>query len=162
MLDVNYQCSAHFEQKKAEKVEVIVAGLANLCQPISSSMGPRNLIEEMLARIWGEVLGIESLEFEVSHIDIQANFFELGGHSLVVAQLINRIDEVFGLKLPLRRLFENPTIVRLAQYIEIGTLVDELRNRMSLSSSLMLCRGQEVVEGFHDAIKYAEAFLKAC
>jgi aspartate racemase len=79
---------------------------------------PRTLLEERLACIWVEILGIESFHFGPSQINIHDNFFELGGHSLAAARLISRVREVFLVQLPIRRLFEFPTIAELAKCIE--------------------------------------------
>ncbi len=72
--------------------------------------GPRNPQEEALSEIWREVLGREVA-------DIRADFFEIGGHSLLAMQVIARIRAVFQVELPLRRLFERPTIEGLAEAI---------------------------------------------
>jgi amino acid adenylation domain-containing protein len=64
---------------------------------------PRTPIEETLVQIWIEVLGIDQ-------VGIDDNFFEMGGHSLLVFQVISRVREAFGVDLPLRTLFEAPTI----------------------------------------------------
>lgn len=64
---------------------------------------PRTPIEETLVQIWIEVLGID-------RVGIDDNFFEMGGHSLLVFQVISRAREAFGVDLPLRTLFEAPTI----------------------------------------------------
>jgi acyl carrier protein len=68
-------------------------------------------VEELLANIWSEVLG-------VPQVGIHDNFFELGGHSLLATQVIARISKTFRAELPLRRLFEQPTIAVLAASIE--------------------------------------------
>jgi amino acid adenylation domain-containing protein/non-ribosomal peptide synthase protein (TIGR01720 family) len=73
-------------------------------------VSPRTPIEEMLALIWAEILG-------VSQISIDDNFFTLGGHSLLATRAISQIRQVFAVDLPLRRLFEAPTIALLAQAI---------------------------------------------
>jgi acyl carrier protein len=72
---------------------------------------PRNEKEEKLASLWRDLLGIE-------HIGIDHNFFELGGHSLLGMQLLARIRRTFEVELPVRRLFEEPTIAGLALEIE--------------------------------------------
>ncbi len=71
-------------------------------------VGPRNRSEEMIAGIWSEVLGVEQ-------VGIHDNFFELGGHSLLATQVISRVREVFQVEVPLRRLFESPTIADLGR-----------------------------------------------
>jgi amino acid adenylation domain-containing protein len=75
-------------------------------------LAPRNEVEEKLTAIWSEVLG-------VSQIGIHDNFFtQLGGHSLTATQLISRVRERFDIELPIRTLFEGPTIARLAEAVE--------------------------------------------
>jgi amino acid adenylation domain-containing protein len=69
---------------------------------------PRNAVEEALAMIWAEVLDVES-------ISIHANFFELGGHSLAAASVMYRVRDVFNVQLPVRLLFDKPTLAHLSQ-----------------------------------------------
>jgi amino acid adenylation domain-containing protein len=68
---------------------------------------PSNPVEEMLAGIWAEILGLEQ-------VGIHHNFFELGGHSLLATQVISRIQDAMDVTLPLRTLFERQTIADLA------------------------------------------------
>jgi len=72
---------------------------------------PRTLVEEVLAGIWANVLGL-------TQVGIHDNFFALGGHSLLATQVIARVREAFQVALPLRRVFEAPTVADLAEYIE--------------------------------------------
>jgi amino acid adenylation domain-containing protein len=73
-------------------------------------VAPRNSIEIQLALIWEQVLKLDQ-------IGIHANFFELGGHSLLATQVISRSQAAFGISLPLRYLFELPTIAQLGTAI---------------------------------------------
>ena len=57
----------------------------------------------------------------VKNTSVRDNFFELGGHSLLITQLISRIRETFGVALPIRAVFEAPTIASLSG------LIDEVR-----------------------------------
>ena len=68
---------------------------------------PRTPVEAALAGIWSEVFGRE-------RVGIHDDFFELGGHSLLATQVISRVQRTFDVELPLRRLFEEPTVARLA------------------------------------------------
>jgi amino acid adenylation domain-containing protein len=79
---------------------------------------PRTLTEEMLARIWVDILSIESFQRNSTQINIHDNFFDIGGHSLFAARLIDQVRKVFQVELPLRRLFEFPTIAGLGKCIE--------------------------------------------
>jgi len=79
---------------------------------------PQTLTEEMLARIWIDILGIESFQWGSSQINIHDNFFDIGGHSLFAARLLEQVRKVFQVKLPLHRLFEFTTIAKLAKCIE--------------------------------------------
>ena len=81
-------------------------------------IAPSSRVEQTIADIWQELLGIET-------IGIYDNFFELGGHSLLATQIIGRLRETFRFNLPLRALFETPTIRELAIVIEAG-LVEEI------------------------------------
>jgi acyl carrier protein len=74
---------------------------------------PCDELEERLARIWAEVLGIPL-------VGIHDDFFELGGHSLLATQVVSGVREAFQVELPLRSLFEEPTIAGLAEKIEVA------------------------------------------
>jgi amino acid adenylation domain-containing protein len=76
----------------------------------SDLTAPRTPVEEVLAALWSQLLQVELL-------GVHQSFFELGGHSLLATQLVTRIRETFQIELPLRALFESPTIAGLAQYI---------------------------------------------
>jgi len=79
--------------------------------PEEGWLAPRGPIEETLAAIWAEVLGVE----RVGSTD---HFFDLGGHSLLATQVISRLRTAFGVELPLRDLFEAPKLADLAARIE--------------------------------------------
>jgi len=73
-------------------------------------LAPRTPEEEILARIWAEVLKLE-------RVGVHDNFFELGGHSLLATQVISRIGETLQVDVPLMKVFEFPVLVDLAQQI---------------------------------------------
>ncbi|MDB9349996.1 amino acid adenylation domain-containing protein [Nodularia spumigena] len=73
-------------------------------------VAPRNEVEQKIAQLWSAVL-------ERQEIGIHDNFFDLGGHSLLVIKLLNLIQEMFGQKLTLSSLFQNPTIAQLAEQL---------------------------------------------
>jgi acyl carrier protein len=66
-------------------------------------IAPRTPIEEMVAAMWRELLS-------VPRVGVHDNFFDLGGHSLLATRLISKIRDAFTVELPLRRLFESPTV----------------------------------------------------
>ncbi len=73
--------------------------------------GPRTGVEQVLAEIWADVLGVE-------RVGIRDNFFDLGGHSLKATQVMARAAKTLQVELPLRKIFECPTIAELADQIE--------------------------------------------
>jgi acyl carrier protein len=79
-----------------------------------SLIAPRTPTEERLAEIWKQLLSRDE-------ISINQNFFDLGGHSLLATQVMSRIREAFKIELPLRFIFELPTISSLAAKIDAGT-----------------------------------------
>ena len=70
-------------------------------------VAPRTLVEEEVARIWAEVLGLP-------RVGIYDDFFELGGHSLKATQIMSRVHASLQVELPLRTIFEAPTVEGLA------------------------------------------------
>lgn len=87
---------------------------------VPETMAPRTAEEEKIAEIWSDVLDIKP-------IGIEANFFELGGHSLLATRVVTRISETFGVNLPLRVLFDSPTVAGVAaQVVAITELVRQL------------------------------------
>lgn len=76
-----------------------------------SYVAPRTPAEETLAEIWTRLLN-------VPQVGVNDNFFQLGGHSLLATQLLSRVRDAFGVEVPLRALFESPTVAGLAQHIE--------------------------------------------
>ena len=73
-------------------------------------LAPRNPVEANLMAIWGDILNIEQ-------IGVTDNFFDLGGHSLAASQVICRVIEAFQLELPVKALFDAPTIVEMAAIV---------------------------------------------
>jgi thioester reductase-like protein len=91
---IDYQALPTPEQNRPELKQVYLA--------------PRSLLEKQLAEIWQEVLGLEK-------IGIHDDFFELGGHSLLITQLLAKVRNAFNVDLPLKDLFNAPTIADLAE-----------------------------------------------
>ncbi|MEJ8813363.1 amino acid adenylation domain-containing protein [Variovorax ureilyticus] len=89
---------------------------ARLPQPdpdaaVSNLLGPRSPIESLLLETWQAVLGR-------SGFGVRNNFFDLGGHSLLATQIVSRIGATFKVDVPVRSLFEHPTIEALAAVVE--------------------------------------------
>jgi acyl carrier protein len=72
---------------------------------------PRTPVEEKLAQLFADVLG-------VSRVGIHESFFDLGGHSLLATQLVSRIRRGFEIALPVRALFETPTVAGIARHVD--------------------------------------------
>ncbi|MET0400202.1 MAG: amino acid adenylation domain-containing protein, partial [Longimicrobiaceae bacterium] len=76
-------------------------------------VAPRGPVEERLAGIWAGVLGRE-------RVGVEQGFFDVGGHSLLVAGLLRRVGEAFGVEPPVERFLEAPTVSALARLVEAG------------------------------------------
>ena len=76
-------------------------------------VAPRNAVEEVLSEIFAEVLRVE-------RVGINDNFFELGGHSLLATQVASLVRKTFQPDLPLRKIFEAPTVASLAALLVAG------------------------------------------
>ena len=74
-------------------------------------VAPRTAVEGILAAVWAEVLGLE-------RVGVEDDFFELGGHSLLAVQVAFRAGAALKVDLPLRALFDAPTVAALAQHLE--------------------------------------------
>jgi len=92
---------------------------------------PRTPVERQLVEMWQELLGVET-------VGIDDHFFELGGHSLMLTQLASRIRKEFQVNIPLRVLFDAPTIIAMADAILAGQVdqvdkrkVDEMLQRLT-------------------------------
>ena len=79
-------------------------------RPAGERAMPRGAVEEAVAAVFAEVLGVETVGAEES-------FFELGGHSLLVTRVLSRLRRLFGVELSVRTLFEQPTVAALARRV---------------------------------------------
>ncbi|MEW5928181.1 MAG: condensation domain-containing protein, partial [Gemmatimonadota bacterium] len=86
---------------------------------------PRTPVEEILAQIWAEVL-------EVERVGVHEGFFELGGHSLLATRVVSRVREAFGAEVPLRALFEAPTVAGLGERVQAALASGEAARPLPL------------------------------
>ncbi|HEX7183847.1 MAG TPA: amino acid adenylation domain-containing protein, partial [Thermoanaerobaculia bacterium] len=89
-----------------------------ITSPAREYVAPGSPVEEAMAALWAEVLGLE-------RVGANDNFFELGGHSILATRLMFRVRETFGVELPLRILFSAPTLAGLSAAVsqeEPGTI----------------------------------------
>ncbi|CAG0937556.1 partial fengycin family lipopeptide synthetase D, partial [Thermoflexales bacterium] len=92
---------------------------------VGTYVSPRNPIEELVAGVVAAILSLE-------RVGVHDNFFELGGHSLLATQVISRLGQTFEVELPLRSLFEEPTVAGLARQVETARLAQAGRARLPL------------------------------
>ncbi len=97
----------------------------------SASAQPGTPVQEMLAGIWVDILKLE-------RIGIHDTFFELGGHSLLATQIMSRVRSAFGIDLPLRTLFESPTIALLAERIETALRGEDIEESLQHGRGLKI------------------------
>ena len=89
-------------------------------------IAPRGALEEVLATIFAEVLKLE-------RVGVRDNFFDFGGHSLSATQIVSRVREAFRVEVPVRKIFEEPTVEGLAQ-----ALVEDHGERVERTAELLL------------------------
>ncbi len=104
-------------------------------------VAPRTALEEAVASIWSKVLGIDQ-------VGVHDNFFELGGHSLLATQVTTRVREAFGIEVPLRFLFESPTVAGLTAKM---AQADESAETLE-SIALVLCQLAELSDEEAEAL----------
>jgi amino acid adenylation domain-containing protein len=80
-------------------------------RPPDDGAAPRSPIEELVAAVWAEILGVDD-------VGVGDDFFDRGGHSLLATQMMSRLRKAFGVDLPLRAVFEAPTVAALASLVE--------------------------------------------
>jgi acyl carrier protein len=86
---------------------------------MSSGRGPRNSQEEILCQIFADVLGVE-------RVGIDDSFFDLGGDSLLVTRLATRIRSVMAAELPMRAVFDDPTVAGIVELLtDAGKQIEE-------------------------------------
>ncbi len=85
---------------------------------VAGYVAPRNHVEQVMAEIWAEVLGVQK-------VGVFDHFFELGGHSISATRLIARLNSTFQVDLPLKSIFIEPTIAGMSQHL----IYDEFAQR---------------------------------
>jgi acyl carrier protein len=106
---------------------------------------PRNQTEERLVGIWREVLGTEK-------VGISDNFFDLGGHSLRAVQFVSRVREALQIELPLRQVFEAPTVAALAAVLA----QEQSQSQVVTPSIAKIARGTGLPPGNLDNLSDSE------
>jgi amino acid adenylation domain-containing protein len=87
--------------------------------------GPRGPLEAAVIEVWRDVL-------RVPRVGVNDNFFDLGGHSLIATQVVSRLGKALGLEVPVRALFEAPTVAELAAHLETQRGVAAVGHRAPL------------------------------
>ncbi|MEG4231276.1 amino acid adenylation domain-containing protein [Microcoleus sp. Pol11C3] len=99
---------------KIDRQKLLAPAIKKIPEVRQDYVAPQTPVEEVVAGIWAEVLGLE-------RVGIRDNFLELGGHSLLVTQIATRMRDTFQVELPLRTLFESATVADLAHNLEIAS-----------------------------------------
>jgi amino acid adenylation domain-containing protein len=94
-------------------------------------VAPRTPVEEQLAGIWEQVLALE-------RVGVHDDFFELGGHSLLAVRVVTRLNRHFGVELPLRAMFDAPTVAGL------GLAVTQIRAEAEVDIDQMLAQVEQM------------------
>ena len=99
-------------------------------------VAPRTPVEESVAAIWADVLGLE-------RVGVEDDFFALGGHSLLATQIVAQVRSDFSIELPLHALFTSPTVALLSQQVVelLGQLVGQRHREAPLRARGPFRRG---------------------
>ncbi|HEX2081289.1 MAG TPA: amino acid adenylation domain-containing protein [Longimicrobium sp.] len=101
-------------------------------------VAPRTPVEEVLAGIWARVLGMD-------RVGVEDDFFALGGHSLLATRVLLHVERSLAVELPVRAIFEAPTVAALARRVEAARQGGEARERVPLRPAR---RGSEAALSF--------------
>ncbi|MGB7604879.1 MAG: thioesterase domain-containing protein, partial [Lutisporaceae bacterium] len=118
-------------------------------------VAPSNEVEEKLAAIWQEVLGVEK-------VGVNNNFFELGGHSLKAMNVTSKIKKEIGIDIPLKELFVAPTIRQLSEYIS-NNKIGEQKN--TSEDIVLIKKGSEKAKNIfvvHDGSGDIGGYIELC
>jgi acyl carrier protein len=110
-------------------------GLAKKLAPVLSKnyVSPRNDLENNLATIWAEVLGLEK-------VGAQDNFFALGGDSLLATLLMSRLRSIFQIKIPLIKIFADPTLAGQALLVEEALLIVQSQDDQPMKEGILVSK----------------------
>ncbi|MER7583675.1 amino acid adenylation domain-containing protein [Kitasatospora sp. NPDC097691] len=97
-------------------------------------VAPDGPVEELVAAVWADVLGVE-------RVGAHDNFFDLGGNSLLALRLVSQVQEAIDIDLPVRQVFDQPTVARMADQVEA-----RLRAELSHGGSAVNGNGTKDVE----------------
>jgi amino acid adenylation domain-containing protein len=115
MIPVSWVQLARLPQTRNGKIDR--AALADMRDNTGNSdqesVRPRTEVEDMLAKIWEEADVLD-----LKNLDVHDNFFQLGGHSLLATRVLSRVKDAFQVEVPLRSLFDSPTVAGLAKEVE--------------------------------------------
>jgi len=86
-------------------------------QPLKTGQQPRDEVEQQVARVWEDAL-------ELEEVGINESFARLGGHSLLAVRIVTQLRKAFQIDLPVRALFDTPTVAELAAHIKERLVAD--------------------------------------
>ena len=112
---------------------------------------PRNHVEETLCGLWQQILRRE-------RVGVHDDFFRIGGHSLSIAQVANRIREVFMVDIPVRSIFETPTVASMAELIDQAMQLASVNDAQA--SSLPAIRRMPRRESEHGEVSFIASFAQ--
>jgi NAD(P)-dependent dehydrogenase (short-subunit alcohol dehydrogenase family)/acyl carrier protein len=132
MPDLIAAIDAMTRQIQAQAAEATTNAGAEVAQTLGSRherpelandyVAPRDPEEEKLAATWSELLGIEP-------VGAEDNFFDLGGHSLLATRVLARVQDIFKVRLPMRAIFEAPTVAGLAEHVRAALWAADAKKR---------------------------------
>jgi len=114
--EIPYLISGKVDRRQLDRYDISELESYQLTQQY---IAPSTPVETELVQIWEDILGKED-------IGIRDNFFDLGGHSLLATQVLSRVKKIYPVELPLRIIFENPTIESIANEITKSLFENEL------------------------------------
>lgn len=113
MVPSQFTIVRHFPKTPNGKIDKNALSRLDDQDPQQTYVAPSGSIEKILAEIWAELLDVDK-----DHISATANFFEMGGHSLLIMRLLSAINKSFGVKLAIKPIFLNPTLIEQANLID--------------------------------------------